>query len=526
MADTMPQAAGNPGLKQLLDMMEARRSLPPSPLDQERQRQLEAYQGALRGSDTMPQEPLDAMMSKMMRPYAGFDPFAQVNAGMDAFDAQKEANRQERYKRNLLPAEAGYKDVSERAKLESAEERAMASKMLGGRGGKGVITRQLGPGLVEVIDASTGETIRQIDKTELVMANQLVPGIMKALTDQGGIDINDAKNIALAQALDAVRTMKGGQPGAAAPAPGGPAAPQGAVAPVAPGAIQPETIAPGKTIPPQVQAAKDGDRASIIADEVLANIAKAQQGDPQAAANIESLKREVASMPPEQQAAVKQRLMAAGQPAPAAVAPVAPVPGFPLKGPEERKRLEGQGTETGKKGVEALYTEYEKVKDLPINVQSFNTAMDAWTKSKSQFGAGAEFFNNAKSFLNNRLGLGLSPEQVADAQVFNGVMGRYAAGQLRQMDSQPAASQLEMIRKAIGTLENDPEAVPKLLTHLHKLAQLQADNYNRRYSQAVQGGFKPINDMSVAVPPLLKRVGRHNGKRVGEFSDGSLQYLE
>lgn len=178
-------------------------------------------------------------------------------------------------------------------------------------------------------------------------------------------------------------------------------------------------------------------------------------------------------------------------------------------------------------GEKIVYETYDKLKDFPANVETWNHALTEWDKSKSEFGTGAEFMNKAKSFLNNRLGLDLTPEKVASAQTFAAAMDRYAAAQLRQTDSQPALKQLEMLRAAIGTLENDPNAVPKIIQHLQRLAEIQAEGHNKRVQQAGEKGMQSYFDLAIPVPPIIKKFGTDpkTGRRVAKYSDGSIKYV-
>lgn len=503
----LPQSQGNPALQQLQQMMAMRRALPPSPIEQERQRALEGYQESLRTQQVNPHR---AFLDQVWN--YDIDPFQGLARGQAAYDAALAQNM----KQNIDAAKAGYTDAAARAALESQEDRAFGAKMVAaGRGGAGVKLANLGNGVIEVVDAATGAPVRRIDQGEATMALKIINHFLDPIMAQGGVDATTARQIALGQALSAVGQLRGGQASAV-------------TSPVTNDVEVPP--APAKAM----SAPSDVDDAQRVAKELVELIAKVNQAtDPAASvaarSNIDQITQYVkTSMAPEKQqavaAAVRQMMGASA----AAPTPQVSPDNATMKGYEERERLKGQGRQTGEEGVKAIYDEYAKVKDLPSNIATFNQAMQSWAKSKDQFGAGAEFFNNAKSFLNNRLGLGIDKEKVADAQMFAAAMDRFAAAQLRQTDSQPALKQLEMLRKAIGTLENDPEAVPKILQHLHKLAEIQAEGFNRRVSAAEANGFKPMAPMQVVVPPLAKKfyVHRPTGRMVVEYSDGRKEFAE
>jgi len=120
-----PSAADPVALYQRMMML--RRSLPPSPLEAQRQQALEDYQGTMLNDELPDRTPMQAFASQMVPTANRMDPFDMIRNGITAADAQREATRQEMFKRKQAAAQLVYNDVAERAKLDSAEERSMVS---------------------------------------------------------------------------------------------------------------------------------------------------------------------------------------------------------------------------------------------------------------------------------------------------------------------------------------------------------------------------------------------------------------
>ena len=195
----------------------------------------------------------------------------------------------------------------------------------------------------------------------------------------------------------------------------------------------------------------------------------------------------------------------------------------------KKKSAEVSAESAGESG-KILYESYGKLKEFPRTVQTLNDAMDAWSRSKDQFGKGAEMLNSTKSFLNNRLGLGFAPEKVASAQEFRAAMGRYASSLTRQTDSQPAQKLFEMIQQYVGSLENDPQAIPKIFKALYDLSRLDVETHNKNYETAIKGkdGFKSYFPLTIDTPALITHVGidEDTGRRVARYSDRTAKFLD
>lgn len=130
-------------------MIERRRELPPSPLDQQRAQALQEYQNVVQTAQP-PGDPMDAMLTGFTETGKNpFDPFHGLRMGLQGFQQAKEAQRQELYKRAVQAARLGYQDVAERAKLESTEERSLFPRgSVGGMVGK-----------IQVVKTDTGDVM-------------------------------------------------------------------------------------------------------------------------------------------------------------------------------------------------------------------------------------------------------------------------------------------------------------------------------------------------------------------------------
>ena len=191
-----------------------------------------------------------------------------------------------------------------------------------------------------------------------------------------------------------------------------------------------------------------------------------------------------------------------------------------------------------------IMEQFSQVKGFPSDVETWNTALDYWRESKDQFGKGANFVNESKSFLKNRLGLPVG--DVANPQAFNSAMQQIVGPMVKQEDSQPAQAMIDQIRQSIGNIETDPDAIPKIFSLMYKLRRLKVEGHNDFVDKAAKNKYVPQDAtemFKVKVPDLLldkpskskdiptpsdktviREVKLKDGRIGVEYSDGSRGY--
>lgn len=104
-------------------------------------------------------------------------------------------------------------------------------------------------------------------------------------------------------------------------------------------------------------------------------------------------------------------------------------------------------------------------------------------------------------FLNNNLGLALSPEQVQNAselrsRVFMGIMEN-----LKKMDAQPSQYQQQVMQDALGRLTTDPGALPRVLDVFGDIVRSKVKIHNDQVDAAGKSGIRFAYPIRIDVPP-------------------------
>lgn len=138
----------------------------------------------------------------------------------------------------------------------------------------------------------------------------------------------------------------------------------------------------------------------------------------------------------------------------------------------------------------AIDLSYEKLKDAPVTAENRNQMYRAYAKSPQTFGAGAGTVNDVKSFIKNRLGFDITPEMVANPQEFAAAAQHLIGPAVKATDAQPAQVLITAIAKSMGSIENDPDAIPSILANANKLNDMLIDNHNERVRAAEKAGMQ------------------------------------
>ena len=173
----------------------------------------------------------------------------------------------------------------------------------------------------------------------------------------------------------------------------------------------------------------------------------------------------------------------------------------------------------------------EALQAAPATLENIERAKELIPEAKKFMGTGGEAYLTAAKFFNNRLGTSINVEGVKSAEelrsrLFMGVMDN-----LKKMDAQPTGRQQEALQEAIGQLDTDPAALPKVLDILGNSLRTKVDIYNKDVSDAEARGvkfpYKPQIDLpaqkvvgentfpnEAAASQILKQRGAKPGDRV------------
>lgn len=173
----------------------------------------------------------------------------------------------------------------------------------------------------------------------------------------------------------------------------------------------------------------------------------------------------------------------------------------------------------------------EALQSAPATLENIERAKELIPEASKFMGTGGEAYLTAAKFLNNRLGTSINVEGIKNAEelrsrLFMGVMDN-----LKKMDAQPTGRQQEALQEAIGQLDTDPAALPRVLDILGNSLRSKVDIYNRDVTDAESRGvkfpYKPQVDLpaqkvvgentfpnEAAASQILKQRGARPGDRV------------
>lgn len=194
--------------------------------------------------------------------------------------------------------------------------------------------------------------------------------------------------------------------------------------------------------------------------------------------------------------------------------------------------------------IKAISKERETLRNVPDTLKNIEAAKKLIPTASTFMGTGGEPLLAAASFLNNRLGMSISTQGVTDATVLRTRLFEGILDNLKKLDSQPSQEQQRVLAQALGNLGTDPAALGQILDRIGETVRDRVDRYNVDVDEAERRGvkfpFKPqiklpgsatgpanIPAAPAAAPAAarqVRRTGTLNGRRVIEYTDGSVEY--
>lgn len=151
-------------------------------------------------------------------------------------------------------------------------------------------------------------------------------------------------------------------------------------------------------------------------------------------------------------------------------------------------------------------------------------------------GTGAEWMTNFGNFLNSRLGVEFDTDAVANTQAYSAMMGRQVGEVIKQFGSGTGLSDADRDyaeKIAGGKIGLNEKAIRKILDINERAYKNVITRFNEKAGQAMkqEGADKLPFDLRVAIPAAkkapavkqIKRTGMLNGRKVVEYTDGSIE---
>jgi hypothetical protein len=146
--------------------------------------------------------------------------------------------------------------------------------------------------------------------------------------------------------------------------------------------------------------------------------------------------------------------------------------------------------EAQKQFVQAAADERKVLRNAPDTLTNIEAAIKLIPTAKTFMGKGGEPLLAAASFLNNRLGFGISTEGVTDATVLRTRLFEGILDNLKKLDSQPSQEQQRVLSEALGNLGTDPAALEQILNRIGETVRSRVDRFNTDVTDAEKRGVK------------------------------------
>jgi len=146
--------------------------------------------------------------------------------------------------------------------------------------------------------------------------------------------------------------------------------------------------------------------------------------------------------------------------------------------------------EAQKQFVQAASDERKVLRNAPDTLANIDAAIKLIPTASTFMGKGGEPLLAAASFLNNRLGFGISTQGVTDATVLRTRLFEGILDNLKKLDSQPSQEQQRVLSEALGNLGTDPAALEQILNRIGETVRSRVDRFNTDVTDAETRGVK------------------------------------
>ena len=146
--------------------------------------------------------------------------------------------------------------------------------------------------------------------------------------------------------------------------------------------------------------------------------------------------------------------------------------------------------EAQKQFIQNVADERKVLRTAPDTLKNIEAAIKLIPTASTFMGKGGEPLLAAASFLNNRLGLGISTQGVTDATVLRTRLFEGILDNLKKLDSQPSQEQQRVLSEALGNLGTDPAALEQILNRIAETVTDRVDRYNTDVTESEARGVK------------------------------------
>jgi hypothetical protein len=163
--------------------------------------------------------------------------------------------------------------------------------------------------------------------------------------------------------------------------------------------------------------------------------------------------------------------------------------------------------EAQKQFIQDVSKERAGLRNAPDAIKNIEAAKKLIPTASTFMGKGGEPLLAAASFLNNRLGLGISTQGVTDATVLRTRLFEGILDNLKKLDSQPSQEQQRVLSEALGNLGTDPAALEQILNRIGETVTDRVDRYNTDVTESEARGIKFPFKPQITLPQRPRVAG-------------------
>ena len=176
------------------------------------------------------------------------------------------------------------------------------------------------------------------------------------------------------------------------------------------------------------------------------------------------------------------------------------------------------GTEIQTATAKSLIAKFDTLSSAPQQIQSLRNAKEL-AKDNPFIGAFGDKKIAVTQFFNQNFGTNVNPDQLANAEVMGSVMFNQVAEQLKKMDATPTENQQRLMTKAFGSVNSDPNALPKIFDIYEEIITNKVKTHNNMVKSLKPEFVKQLPfDLTIQLPEAQtnSNVIRYdiNGKRI------------
>jgi hypothetical protein len=134
--------------------------------------------------------------------------------------------------------------------------------------------------------------------------------------------------------------------------------------------------------------------------------------------------------------------------------------------------------------IEEFRDTYKQLKTAPTDIANLRRAAElSKTEGRKYFGTGGDAFLAAAKFLKNRLGVDVDEKAISNAEEARTVLFQNVLNNLRKLDAQPSQQQQLIMQQALGSLDTDPDALPRVVQVYEDVIRGRVEQHNREFAE-------------------------------------------